>query len=82
MIKNALFSRFIYSIIFIFIYSLIKPVVIILTVIQFLHVLIKNEKQPIVLRLSHSLAQYSYEVISFLTFNSEEIPFPFSEWPQ
>ncbi|MEE3003689.1 MAG: DUF4389 domain-containing protein [Pseudomonadota bacterium] len=79
--NNGLLSRLIYTIIFIFIYSIIKPIIIIITILQFVHVFVKSEKQPYLLDIGHSLAQYSYEIISFLTFNSEEIPFPFSSWP-
>lgn len=81
MLNNGLLSRFLYSIIFVFISSLIRPVVIVLMIIQYLYVIIKSEKQQTILSLGHSLAQYSYEITSFLTFNTEQVPFPFSEWP-
>ena len=81
MTNNGLLTRLIYSIIFIFLYSFLKPIIILISIIQYFYVLIKGEKQPMLLNLGHSIAQYSYEVISFLTFNTEELPFPFSQWP-
>ena len=32
-------------------------------------------------RFGHALARYCAQVVEFLTFASERVPFPFTEWP-
>jgi hypothetical protein len=32
-------------------------------------------------RFGLSLAIYTYQIVSYLTFNTERQPFPFTDWP-
>jgi Domain of unknown function (DUF4389) len=58
---------------------LVGSVVIIL---QFLHVLFTGQANPRLKDFGLSLAQYVYQVVAYLTFNTEVRPFPFdAEWP-
>jgi Domain of unknown function (DUF4389) len=51
-------------------------------VLQFLHVLFTGEANPRLKDFGLSLAQYFYQVVEYLTFNTEVRPFPFdAEWP-
>ena len=62
--------------------SFIRPITLLLSFGQFIHVLVRKETHPTLLSFGHSLAQYNYEIISFITFNTEDKPFPFSAWPR
>jgi hypothetical protein len=58
---------------------LVGSVVIIL---QFLHVLFTGQANPQLKDFGLSLARYVYQVVEYLTFNTEVRPFPFdAEWP-
>lgn len=51
-------------------------------IIQFFTVLLTGKAHDQLKDWGHSLAIYSYEVVDFLTFNSEIRPFPFdADWP-
>lgn len=50
-------------------------------VLQFLSVLFTRSTQANLLNFGGSLAEYVRQIVSYLTFNTEEKPFPFGEWP-
>ncbi len=68
----------IYAVIFYFLFFLIWLVVI----FQFLMKLITTELNDQLLEFSDSLTQYVSQILLYITFKSEERPFPFSPWPQ
>ena len=50
--------------------------------LQFLHVLFTGQSNPRLKDFGLSLARYAYQVLEYLTFNTEVRPFPFdTEWP-
>jgi hypothetical protein len=51
------------------------------TVIQFVIVLVSDTPNARLVSFGRSLGNYLRQIVSFLTFATEEIPFPFSEWP-
>jgi hypothetical protein len=54
----------------------------VIVLLQFLHVLFTGKPNERLLDTGLSLAQYVYQVIEYLTFNTEVRPFPFdAEWP-
>lgn len=67
----------IYGIIFYFLFALIWLVVI----FQFIMKLITSELNEQILDFSDSLNQYVSQILLYITFKSEERPFPFSPWP-
>jgi hypothetical protein len=74
--------RLFFMIIFAFLYGLSRLVTAAVVVIQFFHVLLTGNVNEQLKSFGHSLAIYSYEVVDFLTFNSETKPFPLdSAWP-
>ena len=67
----------IYGVIFYFLFFLIWLVVI----FQFLMKLITTELNEQLLDFSDSLTKYVSQILLYITFKSEERPFPFSQWP-
>lgn len=54
----------------------------VVVVLQFLHVLFTGKPNERLKDTGLSLAQYVYQVVEYLTFNTEVRPFPFdAEWP-
>lgn len=82
MANHSMLSRLIYSIIIVIIHAFLRPLIIIVALLQYLHLAVKKTTHPLLLSFGHSLAQYSYEIIAYLTINSEQVPFPFSPWPK
>ncbi len=50
--------------------------------VQFLFALVTGEDNRQLRSFGDSLSQFIFETFQFLTYNCEEKPFPFSEWPQ
>ena len=80
--EKSTWIRLFFMIVLAFLYGLSRIVVGAVVIIQFFYVLFTGEKKEQLLTFGHSLAVYSFEVIEYLTFNTESKPFPFEgEWP-
>jgi hypothetical protein len=60
---------------------IVGPIIIVLMIVQALFKLITGETNFNLRRFGRALGQWVYEVIQFLTYNSKEKPFPFSDFP-
>jgi len=75
-------KRLLFMVLFMVInYYFIPFLVVLIATCQFLVVLFTNRKNESLLTLGQGLSRYVYNIISFLTYNSEERPFPFTGWP-
>lgn len=50
-------------------------------IFQFLHLLILGRTNTNLLEFGGQLSRYQYQIMLFLTFNSDEQPFPVADWP-
>lgn len=53
----------------------------VIAVIQFVIVLVNGSPNARLLVFGRSLANYLRQIVNYLTFVTETMPFPFSEWP-
>ena len=58
-----------------------RLIISIVVVVQFLFVLFTGSDNDNLRNLGQGLGKWVYQTLMFLTFNSEEKPFPFDEWP-
>ncbi|HPE61669.1 MAG TPA: DUF4389 domain-containing protein [Thiolinea sp.] len=72
--------RILYMILFVVIYSVVEFALTALVLIQIALRLLTGEINENLRALSSDLSQYVYDMLRFLTFNSEKKPFPFAEW--
>ena len=79
--SRNLWTRALYMIFFAIAYSVARIVLTLLVIFQFITILFTGSGNRPLLKLGHNLATYIYQVIQFQTFNSEDKPFPFSDWP-
>lgn len=56
-------------------------VICIVTLIQFVITLLSSTPNSRLVSFGRSLGRYLQQIVYFLTFATEEIPFPFSDWP-
>ncbi len=61
--------------------SVASYVVGVVVIVQFLFALITGKPEERLVLLGSSLTQYIRQILAFLTFNSEQKPFPFADWP-
>jgi hypothetical protein len=74
--------RLLFMIVFVFLYGVSRFVIGAVVVLQFLWVLFTGETNERLKSLGQSLATYTYQIIRYLTYNTDSRPFPFDEdWP-
>lgn len=80
--SENIWMRGAYILLFGFVYYIAQIVMIAVVVLQFMFVLFTKEKNEEVLLFGADLSEFLFQVFRFLTFNSDERPFPFAEWPK
>jgi len=73
--------RGLFIIVFSVIFYLLYALILLIVVFQFITKLITTELNEQLLSFSDSLNQYVSQILLYITFKSEERPFPFSPWP-
>lgn len=73
--------RGVFMILFGILYSLAGTVLFVLAVLQFIFVLLGSAPNTRLLAFGRSLGSYVQQIVNFQSFNTEDKPFPFSDWP-
>ncbi|MBK7493413.1 MAG: DUF4389 domain-containing protein [Nitrosomonas sp.] len=79
--KRENWQRGLFMFFFMFIYGFSNSLVIGILFFQFVTLILTGKTNEFLLGFSQSLSIYIHQIINFLTFNSEQRPFPFSTWP-
>lgn len=74
--------RLVYMLLFAACLQVASVVMWFVVVVQFLFSIITGASNEKLLTLGDSLSQYIFQVFRFLTYNTEEKPFPFADWPE
>jgi hypothetical protein len=77
---NSTWMRVLYMVIFVIIFNIVELLIAALVIFQLLVLLFTGDKNQRLLGFGAMLSQYAFKILRFLTFNSEEKPFPFSDW--
>ena len=81
--SKSLWMRFLFMLIVIVLYWISRIVVGAVIIMQFLWKLFAGKTNKNLLELGRSLATYTNQIILYLTFNTEERPYPFDlDWPK
>jgi hypothetical protein len=78
---NNIWLRGLFMILFGILYSLAGTVLVVMAVLQFIFVLTGSAPNARLLSFGRSLGSYVQQIVNFQTFNTEEKPFPFADWP-
>jgi hypothetical protein len=79
---NALGMRIVYMIIFGVAFWILCWTLAITAVLQLIVRLLGGKPSPDLARFGASLGRFAQQVIEYLTFRSDRLPYPFTEWPQ
>ena len=79
--KRSIWLRLIIMLLMGLAYQLTGTMVLIVTVIQFVVRLVNDTPNIQLVKFGRSLGRYLQQIVNFLTFASEELPFPFTDWP-
>lgn len=67
---------------FTILYGIAEIVIVAVVLFQFFSTLVFRRTNARLVAFGHSLCTYVYQILRFLTFTSEDHPFPLSEWPR
>lgn len=79
--KNVLI-RWLYMILFLVVSRIVSGCVVLMAVFQLFCSLIWRKPNDDVMRFGKDLSIYLAEIVQFLTYNTEKIPWPFAPWPK
>lgn len=73
--------RALYMIFFLIAWGLAEILLVFSAIFQFLSALFTGSANLPLLRFGQNLSRYHYQIAQYVTFNTEDRPFPFSDWP-
>jgi hypothetical protein len=73
--------RFVFMVLFAVVAGVASYVVAVLIIIQFLFALVTGTGEERLKAFGGSLSKYLFQILQYLTYNSEEKPYPFNDWP-
>jgi hypothetical protein len=79
--SRSTWLRLLFMILFLALWSISRIVVLAVVILQFFWVLFTGATNERLGAFGASLATYTYQIILYLTYNTEEQPFPFTDWP-
>jgi hypothetical protein len=80
--QQSTWMRGLYMLMFALFYNVAEIVLFAVVVVQFFFKLFTGQTNPRLLQLGQSIASYIYQIMQFLTFNSDYQSYPFGPWPK
>ncbi|MCU0574847.1 MAG: DUF4389 domain-containing protein [Syntrophobacteraceae bacterium] len=74
--------RFLFSLLFLIVFEILKLVVQVTVVFQFVYLLITRTYSEPLRAFSNKVATYAYKIVRYTTLNDNTRPFPMTEFPQ
>lgn len=74
--------RFLYTLLFLIIFEIVKLIIQITVLFQYVHLFVTMGHSDPVRRFSNKVAVFAYRLIRYMTLNENTRPFPFAEFPQ
>lgn len=79
--QQSTWMRLVYMVLFVVIFNIAEFVITVVVVVQFLFKLFTGRVNGNLSALGHNLASYFFEIIAYLTFHTDDMPYPFGPWP-
>lgn len=73
--------RLIFMIFFVLVTFLTRILIWVIAAFQFIYTMLVGKPAKTLLPFSESLSKYIYQIMEYLTYVSEQKPFPFEAWP-
>lgn len=80
--QQSTWKRGLYILLFAFLYGIADVILFAVVLFQFFHKLFTGDTNDRLQQLGQSIGTYIYQIIQYLTFNSDYHPYPLGEWPQ
>ena len=79
---SSTWMRLLYMILFVVAFNVAELVIAFVVLVQFLFKLISGRPLEQLIVLGDSLGGYIGQIVRFLSFRSEDMPYPFAKWPK
>lgn len=79
--KRNIWMRGLFMLLMAFAFHVCATVLCVVTVVQFVIVLLNGTPNAPLVSFGRGMGSYLRQIVDFLTFATEAMPFPFSEWP-
>ena len=80
--QESTWVRGLYMLLFSLFYGVAEIVLFAVVVFQFVLMLFTGDTNPRLLKLGQSIATYIYQIVQYLSFNSDYQVYPFGAWPK
>lgn len=80
--QREIWLRGLYMLLFLVIHGLVKGIIFVVAVVQFVITLFSESPNLPLKKFGQGLSTYLYDTTQFLMYNTENKPFPFSDWRQ
>jgi len=80
--KQSTWMRGLYMLLFSIFYKIAGIVLFAIIVFQFILKVLTGDTNDRLRKLGQSISTYIYQALQFLSFNSEQHPYPFGAWPK
>lgn len=78
--QRSTWLRLLYIILLAVIFTITEFIIAVVVLVQFAFLLLSGKTNDDLMQFGDSLSRYVYDVLRYLTFNSDEMVFPFAEW--
>ncbi|MFC1680322.1 DUF4389 domain-containing protein [Pseudomonadota bacterium] len=79
--SKSVWKRGLFMLLFALLYGIAEIVLVAVAVFQFGHALFTGRPNANATTFGYSVGRYIFDITKFVTFNSDERPFPFAPWP-
>ena len=79
--NRNIWVRGLYMLFYAIAYAVAEAIVALAAIFQFVHALVTGKVNQPLQTFSANLSAYILQILEYVTFNSEFLPFPFSDWP-
>ncbi|MCZ6797334.1 MAG: DUF4389 domain-containing protein [Gammaproteobacteria bacterium] len=80
--KQSTWIRGLYMLLFTIFYTLAEILLFTIVVFQFVLKLLSGDTNDRLRKLGQQISTYIYQILQFMSFNSEQHPYPFGGWPK
>ena len=80
--KNINIQRTLYTILYLVIGRFITMLLLVITLAQAIYIWMEGEPNREIFKFSKAMAEYSKQLVEYVSFNSNIRPWPIGEWPE
>lgn len=80
--RASTWLRGFYIVLFAILFYVAEVVIAAVVIFQFLHTLFTGKTNRRLLTFGQSLSTYAYQILTYISYNSDDQPYPFSAWPK